>query len=335
MTKVLWRKFRTFSGPLIRGKRKFELAKPNNHWDRVAWLTANVESGGKFGAVIGYDGTGMTAGITQAIAVYPRAPQGQDLSQGPLWTLIERIRKDEPKVVADFDKKIRRKGWFTGSRGEVRSYKTKEVVSGQLIREEFTPHAGKTPPSGPEWDRSKDWALLLHQMFSDPRTFDIQVEYSIDHFLNNSTKEHRFIIDAKRRIDKKLNDNLSPNSCSLRALVYDSTSGTSLLSSSSYLDLALAVFHSHSVNAPGIAFRKLAQAIEIFTNKYRRWPNLDDEDDRFSFSKLLITVLANTTFGRWNYTDAEGRYHRTRRTAMKVWHKSFFKGERAIMPRRL
>ena len=79
--------FKEYAGVRIKGQKplsSFPLSR--RHLDRASRLTAEVESGGRFGSVMSYDGTGMTAGIHQAIAVYPKNLK----DQGPLWKLLLR-----------------------------------------------------------------------------------------------------------------------------------------------------------------------------------------------------------------------------------------------------
>ena len=86
-------KFGKYAGVKIKGKIPLEAPNSLSHLSWVSWLTAMVESDGKFGSVMNYDGTGMTAGIHQAIAVYPKAPGdgNKKNEQGPMWKLMNRI----------------------------------------------------------------------------------------------------------------------------------------------------------------------------------------------------------------------------------------------------
>ena len=88
-----------FAGVRIRGKEPMQEIAVPSHLHKAAWLTAGVESGFKYGTVISYDGTGITAGIHQAVAVYPRHLD----DQGPLWKLTARVLSAVPRdVETDF-----------------------------------------------------------------------------------------------------------------------------------------------------------------------------------------------------------------------------------------
>ena len=103
MPKVSYRKRKNYSGPLIAGTEPYPAPSAERagfHIDRAYWLTTRVETGGKFGAVMAYDGTGMTAGPDQHIAVYPKELANEDLNaaddQGSLWKLLRRLEVCDP-----------------------------------------------------------------------------------------------------------------------------------------------------------------------------------------------------------------------------------------------
>ncbi len=318
-SKVKWRRWKSYSGPVIKGKIPFNLSENADHWDRVVWLTARVETGGKFGATTCYDGTGNTSGLIQAIAVYPRELAHEDNNpaddQGPLWKMVEAVRQDAPELLERLDDEFKEIGWKLVDGVICYADSENEIVPGKEIRNELTPTEGTVPRSGPSWQEAKGWALLFHNIFSHPDSFKAQVKFGLDHAHKNARKKP--VILHRKTIE---------------SLVYrGDVNDTKLFSLKDPLDLAMAVLFSNAVNAPAMAFRKLSQALRLFGRR----PNWQNPEDRRRFAKRLIRVLANANYARWNFKIATGRYQRTRKAAMKVWPKEMFTGSKAIMPKTL
>ena len=116
MTYVSWKKFKHYSGPRIVGKKNFILVENPTHLEKALYLTSIVESGAKFGTIVMFDGTGVTAGLTQAIAVYPRELQHEDNNalddQGPLWKLLSRMEYECGASVNNLWNKFKEVGWY-------------------------------------------------------------------------------------------------------------------------------------------------------------------------------------------------------------------------------
>lgn len=327
-SKVKWRSWKRYSGPMIRGTTKYVLEENSSHWERIVWLTAQVETGGRFGATTCYDGTGNTSGIIQGIAVYPRELSHEDNNpaddQGPLWKMMEYIREDYPELLKPIEDEFKEIGWVIKG-GHVKIINddgsSGDPVNGRLIREELTPNQGRVPRSGQQWIEAKNWALMFHNVFNDPRSFNAQIRFGINH--------------AKAIAKRKPNVLRGE---SIESLIYTKDIKKYIERFVEYdpMDLAMAVFFSNTVNAPAMAFRKFKQANEIFCRgKKNKNPDLLSNSDREQFAKRLIRVLGNANFGRWNFRIATGRYQRTRKAAMKVWPKEMFVGPTAIMPRQL
>lgn len=317
MTKVRHRSYGKYSGPQILGTStlKFDLDS-SSHWSRVLYLTSLVESGAKFGSITMYDGTAVTAGLHQAIAVYPKELAAEDFyaedDQGSLWRLIRKLElvSDLPEYTS-LSARLADNNWYVAQDGTLRYISDSKVkisgknvsvdagdqVFGAEIREEFTPRKGKVPASGPLWKQSSAWALLFHKLFSSPTTFDAQIEFGADHFLSMS---------SSRKI----------GSSTIHDLLY---TGDSL--SPSY-DLALCVFWSHSVNAPSIAFRLLYSCLSSI-------PKPSENQDEFS--RKLLSSLASSTYGRWHWSDKGGRWQRTRKFAKEMWDSALFVAS-GVMP---
>lgn len=314
--------YKSYSGPRIRGTEDYVLGSPSSHWDRVLWLVSKVESGGRFGAITMYDGTAVTAGLHQAIAVYPKELAHEDYrakdDQGTLWSLLRSIEliPDFPAVEALWDK-LKDAGFYVGRDGVLRyleegevkigsrklRYSPGDIVYGTHIRETFTPDGG-SPKRGAHWEQSKSWALAFHAVFSDPKSFKAQSEFGMEHFEQVATTRH---IGSDLIVDALYDGSLHLPAGSERF--------------SPMYDLALAVFWSHSVNAPAIAYRLLKRA-------YKLNPPQDDPD---KFARRLLRLLGTSKFGRWNFSVKNGRWARTRRSARKVWEKSLFSPS-GVMP---
>jgi hypothetical protein len=314
VTLVSFSSYGSYSGPRIRGKKSLDLRRDSSHMDRVLWLTSKVESGGNFGAVMAYDGTGMTAGLHQAIAVYPKELADDDLNaaddQGSLFALLASLPSDTTTALRAL---FASEGWLLV--GEDLRYaddtvvhigdvtvraKRNSLVYGDHIRDVFTPVDGKVPRSGPRWEESKRWAVAFHEVFSNPKTFDAQIAFGVEHFNNTARR-------------KKLS--VAGRTATLSEWLY----GGSPLSMEA--DLAIAVFWSHSVNGPSVAYRILTSVLE------------KDPTPSQGFASRLLRDLAHSTYGRWNFSVRSGRWSRTRLAAKAsgLWPKEFFEPT-GIMP---
>lgn len=315
---VRWAQFHDYSGVSIGGSVPFELKPDSTHWDRIVWLTSIVESGGKFGAVISYDGTGATASLTQCIAVFPKELASEDGNpeddQGALWSVIQKIKSSNPEITKELEEALSQKRWALKDSKIVNAQGA--TVNGRVLREELTPNQGRVPRQGEQWEQSKRWALILNRLFSDPRSFDIQVSFAIDH-----AKE------VAKRKPPMLKESISKT-------IYCSNPDNILqFSLNDPLDLAMAVFFSNSVNAPAQAYKMFAQALEVFEKLNKHPVDVSNAQDRSLFAARLIRALGTTSFARWNAELPSGRYQRTRTTAMKLWPATFFNGPSAIMPK--
>lgn len=329
--KVLWRKYKRYSGPMIRGTTTFlppNGARKNHHVDRAFWLTTAVETGAKFGAVMAYDGTGMTAGLDQHVAVYPRElskpDDGNALDdQGTLWKLLRRIetvrggglfRED----LSQLWENLAKAGWYLAQDGVLRMLTDGSPVEGNRIRDQFTPIGGN-PNTPLRKDEAKHWALLFHYVFASSATFRAQVEYGKEHLVKRTKRRHL-----------KMKGGLVPNISAMvpvaslypveltRLCVGDAT-----IPWTEEQDLAMCVYQAHSVNAPAIANKILMRSIG--PKQYGADPG------------KLIRLLGNSKYGRWDDDIKHGRYQRTRSAARAsgLWPKDLFDGKGAIMPKDL
>ena len=322
MFKTRFRKWKEYSGPLIYGKAKFSIHDAPTHWDRIVWLTSQVECGGRFGTVQSFDGTGMTAGLGGYIAVYPKELAHEDNNpaddQGALWELLNYIKKETPQLTKRIDEEFKELKWVLFN-GQVRFINEDgtpgDLVNGRVIREELTPNQGVVPKYGPDWDSAKGWAVMFHDVFSHPDSFAAQIKFAVEHTQALAKRKPPFL-----------------NRESIESIVYGGDcADTKLFSLDDPMDLAMAVLFSNAVNAPAMAFRKLKQAMNAFEDR----PNWQSLYHKRTFARILIRVLGNANYARWNFKIVTGRYQRTRKAAMNKWPNHLFEGSRAVMPKRL
>lgn len=328
MTAVRRVKFRSYAGPSIKGTDPWEIEEPADHWSRVLWLTSKVESGGKFGAITMYDGTAMTAGLHQAIAVYPRELRHEDFAavddQGSLWKLLRML-----EMVSYFPalellwKAFADENWYVATDGHlrylanasvrvksrIRRVKAGDEVYGFDIRETFTPNEGAVPARGRQWEQSKGWAKRFHAVFSDPKSFRAQARFGQEHF-------HRYCRNKKIKVGAERK--------TIGEWLYNGRFDNPDVADDSF-DLALAVLWSHSVNGPSIAWKILRQSL-----------TRDPEANPTGFARDILRRLGRSTYGRWSHTVKSGRWARTRRAAMRsgYWPSELFKTS-GVMPKNL
>ena len=304
MRAVKHRTWKTYSGCLINDNfTLYPNPNTNNHLDRALYLTSLVEVGGKFGLVQSYDGAGMSAGLEQKIAIYPKS-----LAQGSLWQMLLElkvaVKESDCPPLKNIIKALSDTGWFLDNAGILRHRKNGSEVTGSEIRNEFTPPDGKTPSSGSDWEKAKHWAILFNELFNHPATFDIQ------------------IMSAKKSL-------LLSNKAS-EYTAYKATTGVenpSILVVGENItveqDLAMCVYHAHSVNGP-VPAKDCLKASR--------------PDNSTGWAKRLIRLLGTKKFGSWADTsDGRNRYDRTRIVAKTsgLWDESLFIGPDAIMPENL
>jgi hypothetical protein len=318
--------FGKFAGLKINGK--IDMPEPEDfdisHLSRASWLTAQVESGGKFGTVMNYDGTGMTAGIHQAIAVYPRAldDNNKENDQGPLWELISDLKAHwlthlEAPITDcpwnEFEDWLFRMGIYiekstaypVGFTFKLRGKTLRRLLSGD--------EEGVLPKMGASRIGAESVIKMFHKLFSSEWTFETQLKYGTDNFQKDSFKKLRFC--TKGALSNE----------TLKTVVYSDMKEIAGMSHA--LDLAMSVYWSNSVNAPGYALKILCKVID---SAYR--PGFQNGD---VFPRKLIQAIGTAQYGRWDDDIPGGRYQRTRDAAMKKWPKELFVGPNAIMPKDL
>lgn len=344
MPDVQWKKFKEYSGPVVQGTEPIPPPVSKFHVERAYWLTTKVETGATFGTVIAYDGTGMTAGPDQHIAVYPKELVAEDHhsldDQGSLWKLLRRLEMGG-EAPSDYYHSLGRlwaffkssMGAYVAQDGVLRyaeagsyrftedatavEYRAGDPVFGHHIRSALTPTPGpdhglgRVPESGKEWEVAAQVALLFHELMVHPNGRQIQVEYGKEHLVRRTK-----LGEAKTEGGLWM---------TVRSAGYDGREVSSLRVGADgwieELDLALCMYQAHSVNAPAIANKALAQASSAL-------PHGPD------FARELIKELGTSSYGRWDDDLPTGRYQRTRTAALGsgLWARELFSGPTAIMP---
>jgi len=290
MTNVAWVKFGDYAGCKINGIAPVPKPTTLLHMERAYYLTALIEAP-MYGAVQSYDGAAMSGGPLHNIAVYPKG-----LAQGSLFQLLRAIEVGAPEsnALKQLWKAYAQLDWVVTQDGLLCNTKTGQSVEGALIRNTFTPLAGKVPTTGALWDTAAQWALAHHKVFVDPSTYAAQKNFAIG-----------WLLSTQRTLESTFYHGIDPRQIDV------STKGLTMAE-----DLAMAVYHCYSVNGPAPARDDLLAALKI---NQRGVP----------FAKALIQQLAATAFGNW-----EKRYTRTRNAAMQsgLWPKELFTGTGAVFP---
>lgn len=325
--------YRSYSGPKISGAVKYIPSPTATHWERVFNVTTAVESGsGGYGAIVGYDGTGITAGLHQAILVYPKELANEDYeSSQDQGSLVQLLRLFE--FIPNFPERdklwyeFKLNGWYVAPDNKIRytigkavkvrnkliSVSPGDVVFGAELRNTITGFEGKVPKTGPLWDNACKWATLFHKVFVNPVTFPIQIKFGMDHSKHSS-------------MSMRLKNGLS-----VSQFIYGSSDSQEPFIDCPELDIAMTVFWSHSVNAPAIAKKCLQKAVD--QTKFQGYKVGNKKD----FGKVLLKILGTTQYGRWDDDVVGGRYQRTRdimmKTSCSLWEPKHF-AALGVMPRK-
>lgn len=308
--------FRDYRGMSMKGTVLLSTEDSNTHLDEISWLTAQVESDGRFGSVMNYDGTGMTAGIHQAIAVYPKAVRDNNLKndQGPLWKLMGRMKP--LGLLGDIESHMREYGMYLSNDSKCLWEQEGRIVDGNSIRNMLTGDSeGVMPLTGRGRRECARWVKEFHAAFSNEVGFKVQLHFGAEHFEKMSRKTLRYC--------------KNPEIAEMTIL--DAFYGGIPLSSvgdlPEHYSLAMSMFWSHSVNAPGFALKRLCRQV---ADKC-----IDDVANKTEeASSAIVRALGDTPFARWDDDLKNGRYQRTRRYARRRWNSSLF-GDDGIMPPKL
>lgn len=277
------------------------LSHPTSHMRRASCLATLLESP-QWGTVQSYDNAGISAGPFHWIAHYPSSGK-----QGPIFGLLRAIELACPDfIVSEVWEMLYAEGWYVATDGKLRSANDGSLISGKKIRDVVAAPKGFVPKVGPVKDRATKWALAFHNLMAREETQRPQIQYAIEYLTRGQAKLERQVYTSAVGVSKSAD------------LGVIQTVGDDVPLIDLHTDLAMSVYHSHSVNAPGPAASVLKSAL----------PSLKNADPTV-FAKRLIRGLAKKKYGAW-----DRRYTRTRKQAVatEMWPSSFFSGKSAIMP---
>lgn len=322
--KPRWKKWKKFSGPMVRGLEPLPVppafgvsleehgAKDHTiyhgpHWDRVSYLTAMVESGGKFGTCVMFDGTGITAGLHQAIAVYPK----NLFAQGPLWKLLWRMNAVIPLSYYPLWGYIDEESWQLSPRGLIWKSTWKDgtvLVPGRAIRAAVAPVNGVVPRKGRNFDTAEKWLAAFHEVFSTSPGHRTQVLYGIEHFIDHA---ENFVLERGKDVGELI---------TLENAIYKGTAeARDPFEELPELDLAMALFWCNWVNGPSVANKIMKRCFKLISRKPKQG------------ALKLVSLLGNSKYGRWDDDIGRGegrkyksRYQRFREVAMKLYPPELF-----------
>lgn len=324
---------------MIKGTEPFAPPPTSNHVARAFWLTAKVETGAKFGSVVAYDGTGMTAGLDQHIAVYPKELADEDFNakddQGSLWKLLRRMEVVDGSngykwAIGCLWSMFEACGWYVSQDGHLRylqdtAVKRKnfshdaaagDLVFGFEIRDALTPVGGKVKGKD---HRAAVWAMAFHELFAHPDGFKAQQHFGEEHLVTRSKRKRKWKKSTAMGLYSSVEDVAYQGEITvLRAGTPNWTHE---------MDLAMCMYQAHSVNAPGMANSLIADVHQ----------RVHPESHQLLFAGRLIEKLGTSSYGRWDDDLKTGRYQRTRSAARAsgLWPRQLFDGPAAIMPKDL
>ncbi len=299
MGAIKYVKFKSWSGFKISGDQKVEPPVTDRHIDRVFYLVSMLEAP-RWGSAQNYDGVGMSAGPLHNIAVY------RDGRQGSLWPLLRRVELGAGSACNNLFAALREVGWYVSQDGRLRNNETGRLVKASDIVTEFSGPRGKTPRRGAQAERAKHWLRLFSELFSDSTTFQAQKQYAIS-----------WLLDSHEALESKAYQVATDKQIVSARDAVD----TPMYVIGEEADLALCVYHAHSVNAPGKAKQILKAVLRQKTT------------DAENFPARLIRKLGTAKFARWADTDDNrNRYDRTRihATRSKLWSPAVV---RRLMPK--
>ena len=306
MTKIRHITFRhgQYAGILVKGTERVGTPTSGRHMDHAWWLTTQLESS-KWGTVQSYDGAGISGGPIHNTAILPAS-----MTQGSLWKLLRRLEVAAPcQPLDELWQALRGANYFVSRRGELCYYDRGGCVTAEEIRNLVAPPNGVVPRTGPEWEQARSWALRFHKLLAHPATWSAQCEYAIEYLVTGREKEE--------------SNAYGPNIDHVSAMV-----GEGQYDVRPEVDLAMSVYHSHSVNGPTPAIKALRAVAGTVRS----------ENNPVLFSKVLLWQLGKTRYGRWQ-DDKVGRnrYDHSRIKAMRsgLWPDEFFEGRGALMPENL
>lgn len=265
---VKYSHYKDKAGFIVRGGPKVEPPTYDLHMARAFYLVSQLEAAA-WGTVQNYDGAAMSAGPLHVIGVYPSTGK-----QGPLWGMVRRVfDASSSNAVMVLQNKLGTLGWTVGSDGVVRS-SNGMAVNGATLVDQLSAPGGVVPSSGPVYERAQGWALAFHRAFADPASYSGQYEGTLDWLLGN--------FDSEAEAYRKYVPGLTGDDAEVKRWVRTAN----MAQVGPYLDIAMAVYHAFSVNAPGKAKQILNRMLAL---------NLDVR----RFARALTNALGSDSYGNW------------------------------------
>ncbi len=318
--KTDWKAYGKFSGPYLSGGSQAPLfvTQPGDSFlYRVLWLTTQVECGGRYGVINMSDGSGITAGLIQAIATYPR-----DLgAQGPLFKLLGRVNQ-AMDINIYIGQLLAERDWVLTPSGVLTDRGGKPIKGGDF-RKVVSPVDGVVPKDGAHRQTAERWCVGFHSIFSHPDSFRVQVRYGLEFFEKVITRRKAIIHYALDRVLR---------SGTLQDLALSGFTPNAIKPfRSDECDLAYAFMLSNVVNAPTLAFSAFEKALEVLVMKqYATGMSIEALSDSLpsiaqspEFARELIVMMTRMR-DRWDDDVKSSRYQRSRTAAMTQWPSSFF-----------
>ena len=310
------KKYKKYSGPVLYGRDKIDI-EMDTTWDdapfleKLVYITATVESGGFYGSVFMADGTGITAGLCQHVAILPRRMQW-----GGFWKLMAFIDCVFPVYHYDLSRLLEEQGWFFQPDCVLRGYDDIPVPV-HVFRNTVTPVDGAVPDGGPELEDSVRWCKAVRQIFAHPHTYRAQLMYECRHFQKMIERNHfrrnsassaslfwnsfHGVLDGKR-----VSDVAFPRGVTCQTPFEDP-----------HIELAMLVLLSFAVNAPKWAYTALDKTLKF--HGHNGMVPLDGHTRSRLFACELVKNLEQAGGTKWDDDRKYGRYQRTRNVLNEVF----------------
>lgn len=311
---IKYGKYGKYSGPYIIGTRNTPtVAAPDLEtpfMTRAFWLTIMAESLGRFGVVNMRDGTGVTAGLHQAVGCLPKSLK----AQGPLFELLWRLNTVIDLSVTRVGSLFEGECWALAPGGTLVD-EAGRPVTGRRFRDVVTPPGGQTPKEGSEWRTARAWAAAFHELFADSTTHRTQILFGVEAL-------HRNV--CRFRANKYLQGH------TVEEVGFKGNAKYPYPFDSEEADLAHALLLSFAINAPTWAFqvynveiKRVAKNLNmdaVIEGKFKDLHNLIDTEN---FGRRLIGSLTKKSV-KWDDDVRGSRYQRSRAAAMQVWSSHLF-----------
>lgn len=278
MSYVKYTHYKNWAGFAVETNSSVRASKADLHGERVFYLVAQLEAP-TWGAVQNYDGVGVSAGPLHSVAVLRTG------SQGSLWKMLQEVATDSPEHFAPFEAWLRRHKWELKAGNVVRAG-TSTLVSGDALVPALSAPGGVVPSYGSDYHSAKEVVLLLSEMLSHEATWPAQKRHAMQWLAAGAARDE--INTYNKLLGYELPKRMGMTAAFQLPMAALGPAG----------DLAMAVYHAFSVNAPAPALKALRAS---------------GAGNPAEFPERLIRALGTSPYGRWaDTTDNRNRYDRTR-----------------------